>query len=253
MKRPKPTKQLIYEFCGGREFLLRYCHHGLADIPLTDFYPHLNFNEVIAFSIASWLRREQRPSSSFAHFVKSATPYEIFIEVYRDKLVVPQRRGGYKKYNNVFHLLNFCRNLPPRLEPLYRELNPFGQKKTLKERLERVSPLAIETLKEGLQKGITDYVFECEYDQRKRERDGDNYKLEVMNFQTVYPRKGRVAPNYAAEIARFISSYPQSYEPLEQKLGLSPEECRRELMEMAQEYFPDLEPEEALEKMYPED
>ncbi len=43
-------------------------------------------------------------------------------------------------------------------------------------------------------------------------RGGDNHRLEIMTFQNVYPKRGKIVPAYASEIAKIISQYTQKHE-----------------------------------------
>lgn len=232
MERPKPTKQLLIEICGANQGLISSLHHGLSEVPMGDFYPVLDLDELIAFSASSWKSREKDPES-FSELVKnSPDAYTIFNEVYRIG----------------FPWLNKYKQISPELETKYKKLNPF-QGADLRDRLETIDPEFVEKMKERLSETVCEYVFDCQYHQRKMERGGDNYRLEVMHFQPVYPKKGVIVPNFASEIARIISRYPGEYFFLEQ---FPEEDVKSELTKEAQDLFPGLEPDEAYETLLPD-
>ena len=92
----------------------------------------------------------------------------------------------YKIFDYVnqigFPRLNKNKPVPQELRWLYEQLNPY-KGRTLEARLERVEPEAVQALKERLQMPVDKY-----------------------------PPKN--PPQYAAEIAEMISTYPRQYEPL---------------------------------------
>jgi len=196
MKRPKPTKQLFIELCGGNRGLIESIHHGLLETPLDAFYPHLDLDEILAFEASSWKTRE-KDAETFSDFVKSAEIYDIFSKVY--EIGSPW--------------LNKHKNISEKLVERYAKLNPFGSK-NLKLRLGGVKVEDVESLKKKLQEGVNKYVFACQYQEAKRMGDGDNYKLAIMNFQNVYPKSGKIVPAFASENARIVSGYPTNYESL---------------------------------------
>lgn len=196
MKRPKPTKQLMSELCGDNQGLISGVHHGLYETPsLSRVYPNLNLDELVAFTASSWGSR----SKNTFYDSNLMSVYELFCEVFAIG----------------FPWLNKHKHISPTLRQKYEALNPF--KVNLKKRLERVDPKAISLLRRELQAKVNEYVFDCQYTQRKQLRDGDNHKLIVMNFQNAYPKSGRIVPAYASEVVRIISSYPSEYEPLDEK------------------------------------
>ena len=196
-ERPKPTKQALIELCGGNQGLIGSLHHGLYEADLSNFYPHLDLDELVAFAASSWKSREN-DIYSFSDFVKSFDAYEIF--------------------NKVFEIglpwLNKHKKISQELILKYGRLNPF-KGKDLKKRLEGISIENVEHLKKELQEGINKYVFECQYQDAKMKQHGENIGIKIMEFQPVYPNKETTVPNFAAEIARIISHYPQGYKHLE--------------------------------------
>jgi len=193
MKRPKPTKQLVIDVTGGNHGLIEEVHHGLAETPLNDFYQWLNFDEAIAFAAETWKRRHL--SGNFGELAKKSDLYMLFSDVYRDAM--PR--------------LNANKFISEKLRKKHNDMNPFGR--NLQERLEQVDDEAVEKLRESLQESTTEWVWHGQYQGRKAWRGGDNYKLRVMEFMpTAYPRKGRIVPGYASEIARLVSDYPMDYE-----------------------------------------
>lgn len=196
MERNKPTKQLFIELCGGNQGLIESIHHGLVETPLDALYPYLDLDEVLAFEASSWKTRE-KDMASFSDFVKSAEIYDIFSKV----------------YEIGFPWLNKHKNISEKSAERYTKLNPFGSK-NLRSRLGGVKAEDIENLKKRLQEGVNEYVFECQYQEAKRMRGGGNYKLEIMNFQNVYPKSGKIVPAFASQNARMLSEYPTGYELL---------------------------------------
>ena len=196
MERPLPTTQLILELTCSNQGLISAAHHGLYETSLSKFYPHLDLDEGLAFETSSWRSRKENPVL-FTGVVLLQDIYGIFNGVY--KIGMP----WLKKY----------RRISEELKPLHRKLNPFGGK-DLRERLECVDMVAVETLKEKLQEPVNQYVFECQYHNAKMKQGGENYGIEIMGFQPVYPNKETIVPNFAAEITRIISYYPQEYTPL---------------------------------------
>ena len=195
MKRPRPTKQLIIEVSGGNQPLIERVHHGLYETSLGSFYPWLNFDEVIAFELGSWDIRSKR-SPMVVELADVMDIYDIFSNVFR--------RG--------FPWLNRFKNVSDKLKRKHEEMNPF--ERNLRNRLEQVDIKDMEILKKKLMKKANEYVFECNYYNRKRERGGDNYKLVNMAFQNVYPKKGKIVPAFASEIVRLMKNYPTEYELL---------------------------------------
>lgn len=189
MPKPLPTRQLVIDLCGGNQQLISSAHHGLHEASLRDFYPFLNLDEAIVFAASSWKSRDV--DSSFRPFVRD-TPdiYDIFNTV----------------YGMGFPWLNAHKRISDRLHARYAASNPNGR--NLRERLARVPQEAVQTLRERLLKKTRDYIFACDYEFRKRVNGGDTSNLEIMTFQPSFPRKERVIPAYASEIARIISAYP---------------------------------------------
>jgi len=199
MERPLPTKQLLIELCGGNQTLISSVHHGLYETPLGPFYPHLDLEELIAFAASSWKSREKGESliEETTYNLFSNTAYEIFSNI----KIIGQR------------WVNKYKNISPELQTKYKRLNSF-QGERLEERLSRVDPKNVDNLKTALLEGVNEYIFECQYEKRKRSRSRGNYKLEIMHFQPVYPKKGVIIPNFAAEIRRIIAKFPREYQPL---------------------------------------
>jgi hypothetical protein len=191
MERPKPTKQLLIELCGNNQGLISSCHHGLYEASLAEFYPHLDLDETVAFAASSWKSRQVSPTELADFLGSQVEAYDLFSEVFKIG----------------FPWLNKSRDISPELKQKYEKLNPFDGK-DLRARLESVQPEKVEKLKERLRDRVNNYVFECQYQDAKMARGGDNYKLVPMHFQAVYPRKGKIVPAFASEVARMISQYP---------------------------------------------
>ena len=196
MERPKPTKQLLVEICGGNQGLISSAHHGLRESSLRDFYPNLDLDEAVAFAASSWKARE-KDFNDFTSFLESAPVYELFSEMY--KIGSPW--------------LNKHKCISDKLKQKHQRLNPF-RRKDLKARLSRVDPDDIIELRKKLNQPVSEYVFPCQYERRKRERGGDNFRLVPMHFQAAYPEKGKIVLPFASEVARIISKYPAAYELL---------------------------------------
>lgn len=192
-KRAMPgLKQLVIELCGSNPTLISSLHHGLNETPLQGLYPaYLNLDEVVAFEASSWKRREIDPHF-FPGFVGSADLYKIFREVLQI---------GHP-WLNKYRTQTFSGST----SALHEKLNPFSEQ-NLRERLEQVEKGPELMLTDCLCQEINEYVFECQYAERKHERGGDNYKLIIMEFQPLYPKRETIVPNYASEIARIISRY----------------------------------------------
>ena len=199
MIRPKPTKELIVELTGGNQGLITAVHHGLYETSLSKFYPHLDLDEVIAFEASSWRSRKEN-STLFEGVVHLSNIYTLFNDVYQ--IGMPW--------------LNKHKRISEELKPLHRQLNPF-KGKDLRERLESVDLQAVENLKEKLQEDVNKYVFECQYEDAKMKNEprGENFGIELMRFQPVYPEAGKIVPNFAKEISKMLSFYPKEYESLE--------------------------------------
>lgn len=200
MKRPQPTKQLVMELTSGRNGrsnLVRPAHHGLYETPLDGLYTNLNLDEVIAFAGASWQLRDG-DLRSFAALVRSEDIYEIFSRVFQD---------GFRQLNGNKWISEEQRDL-------YEKLNPY-KGRTLRERLERADPKAVETLIDRLQQDTNYYITEGQLNNAGEVRAGGNKRRVTMAFLPTHPKKGQTAQHYAAEVSNMLRSYPQEYAPLE--------------------------------------
>ena len=199
MKRPKPTKQLILDVTGENQALISSLHHGLYETSLRNFYSVLDFDELVAFAASSWKARERRTLSPHL-LVPNEDVYNLFSTVYQI---------GFPWLNKHKYLSSEA------IRKKHKKMNPF-QKRDLEDRLHQVSPEAVQHLKRQLQEPVNEYVFECQYHQRKAARGGDNHRLEIMTFQNVYPKRGKIVPAYASEISRMVSRYTQEHEQINQ-------------------------------------
>ena len=195
-ERPLPTKQLIIDVCDGKSIpggqgLIASTHHGLAEVSLGDVYPFLDFDEAIAFAASSWKSRDNDPS--FRVGVSSQDIYDLFTQV----------------YEIGFPWLNKHKQVSEKLQDKHRRLNPF-EGRDLQDRLRAVPKDVVEALVGKLQRRTKEYVFGCNYGRAKRARGGENYGLSIMNFQPVYPRKGKIIPAFASEIGRQFKRYPKN-------------------------------------------
>lgn len=192
MERTGPTKQYLLDLSGENQGLISSAHHGLYECPsLREVYSHLNFEELFAFVASSWQFRNRR-EFSFLEAVKSASLYEIFSEAF--KIGFPWLRKNSQVSSE---------------DKKHRQLNPFENGRDLSARLEGVPSDSVSRLREQLTERVNEYVFECQYHDRKMRRGGDNYKLEIMRFQNVYPKSGRIVPAFAEEIARIMKTFPR--------------------------------------------
>ena len=194
-ERPRPTAPLIIEVCGGSngyQGLVESLHHGLEEAPaLTQFYSHLDFDELVAFAASSW-KKKREEFFGFSRFLESSpSAYRIFSEI----------------YSIGFPWLNKNKAISPQQEAKHNKLNPFHGR-DLEERLNEVAPATVEKLVKQLQEEPLKYIFRCKYDDERNEYDD---KRVVMDFHNVYPASGRIVPAYAAEISRIMSKYPQEY------------------------------------------
>lgn len=192
--KPKPTKQLMVELCGGNQGLIQSVHHGLYESSLRDFYPVLDLDETIAFAAGSWKQRDKNPCL-FPVLMESKSTYSLFNEMFKIG----------------FPWLNKYKNISKNLKLKYEKLNPFNGK-DLKTRLSNVDEVSIEKLRIMLKQKTCEYVFDCQYHSRKAARGGDNSGLVPMSFQNVYPKHGKIVPAYASEIVRIFGNYPTEYD-----------------------------------------
>jgi|SRR3989338_7151907 len=209
--RPIPTNQIIAGLVGNDQRLAEAMHHGLAEIPFQDIYPFLDFDELLAFAAASWELRSRNSKL----FNKNGDIYGMFNETYKNPLF---------PYKNIWQWLNHRQRIDPKQKEKYDRLNPF-QGENLKERVQQIPSEEIERLHEKLQEATYDWIFECQYQDRKRMRDGNNTQIRIMNFQNVYPKAGRIIPAYVKEITIILRSYPTEVrlpekEKLEEKISL---------------------------------
>lgn len=189
MQRPNPTKQLIMDITGGNTHLLECIHHGLFETNLSEVYKVLDLKELLAFAGGSWKRR----STESLYITKNKNLYDIFSSIYK----------------NAMPWINENISITPKQKIKYKKTNPF-KGKDLKSRLEQVDEERAEKLKESLVSPVHNYVFDCNYSAEKR-RLGTNYNLHSMGFQNAYPKRGRIGPAYASEIARMLKRYSQTY------------------------------------------
>ena len=59
LTRPRPTKEIIAALCGGDNYLSNSLHHGVYELPLNNFYPLLDLEELAAFAAGSWVMRDR--------------------------------------------------------------------------------------------------------------------------------------------------------------------------------------------------
>jgi len=198
--RPKPTKSLILGLAEHK--LTDALHHGLSETSLSEIYPYLNLSEVLAFSVSSWTMRRDHPER-FQQEIEEKTLYDVF------NYLNHQQVGWY---SSPFEWLGHKeKNLSPRDQELYNKMNPFHGR-TLEERLQLAHPMRKYEVILSLKKPLPEYVFSCQYEER-RHIFGPSKDIVIMTFQTAYPRKDKVVPLFAAEIARILGSYTREYQP----------------------------------------
>ncbi|MBI2653869.1 hypothetical protein HYX02_03595 [Candidatus Woesearchaeota archaeon] len=195
-KRPKPSGNLLFSVLGGNLDRLEALHHGLAETPLKEFYPHLNLEELIVFEIASWELRSTH-DSGLRNAVRSRDIYGIFDYIFGYGF---PRVHRYEPTSKI-------------LKGRYARMNPF-KGRNLRHRLQRVSLGVVNDLIDALKAPVNKYLFESDFEDFSRFTDMDATKM--LGFQPKrYNRKHResIAQRYAAEIARFISQYLGDYVP----------------------------------------
>lgn len=191
--RPYPTIRLIKNLCNDYYFI-SCVHHGISELykPLSDFYPFLNLDELLEFSAMSWLfRAKQEPN--FFDVVKSKSVSRIF---------------SYTLRGNKMPWLNKIKVIPEDLIEKYHKLNHYSTE-SLRERLELLENDCSTNLFFSLLERETNiYVFECQYEDVKKELQGR--RIKVMGFQSFYPtNKEKIIYNYAREISRIIRTFPK--------------------------------------------
>lgn len=207
--RGNPTGTVLIDATGSDRNLIGAIENGLFEVPMHDFYPHLDLEELLAFSAAQWRERDRNLTGT--QRLLQGNMYQFFSEMMG--IGIPWVRR-HKDFSTT------------RREVQYEKLNPY-EGKNLKERLRRTEKPARKKLKENLEKESWKHCFEREYDRVKRARDGDNWGLRVMDFQqNAYPpskRKGQgqfqrqwntMITSFGREIARKIRKYPNQYHPL---------------------------------------
>lgn len=205
MERPRPTKQIVLDLTGQNQGLLASAQHGLYEVSLSEIYPMLDFKEALAFAASSHKSRQQN-ISEFRQRVDNSNLYELFSDVF--KIGMPW--------------VNKYKSISPINQLKYDKLNPF-RGSDLKNRLELVAKPSEDNLRQKLKEEVNEYVFECQYQQRKMARGGDNHRLVIMRFQNVYPKAGRIVPSFAGEVARVVGDYPINYELLSSHLECIPD------------------------------
>jgi len=207
--RPKPTKDIIAAMCGRDNYLLNCLHHGLRESPLASVYPLLDIEELAAFSAGSWMMRDREPEQVMP--LTQTGIYNLFSGVYKK---------GYPLLNNHKDISQFSQEQLTR----YRELNPFSGR-DLEARLAQANPSDYLGLTQNLTQPTRIYVFEGQYDTKKRELGGDNSRLAILNFQNTFPpgrvervgqqkhdkQYARMIDAFAMEISRIIGTYPSTY------------------------------------------
>ncbi len=190
MTRPRVTKPLLMDLCGANSYLIGCVHHGLDEVSLAGVYPMLDLDELIGFASSSWKSRSDHPRD-FARLLEAGGLYPIFNEVLR--IGIPWLRKH--KSETIY------------ADPKYQRLNPFNGR-DLRARLAEIPQDSVQELITALKEPAMKHVFECEYYRVKAEQGGDNSNLSIMRFQNKFPRRDKISPAYATEIARLMKTYP---------------------------------------------
>ena len=203
MKRPKPTINLILEMLVRDEKLLKKTYRGLHEVSLSKVYPSLNLDEAVAFAAISWGDR-WREINQYAAQIDQMELYAIVNST--------MGRG--------MAALNSSKRISEESRGLYEKINPF--KGDLKQRLENVSDQDQTALREDLKQRTKYYASEGQYmmGHARKNADAEGKELEVMRFLPVYLRSANpesIKRGYATQIARMLSRYPRTFEPMKMK------------------------------------
>jgi len=205
LQRPYPNARTFIAMCGGNQEFISCFHHGLVETPIRFLYPYLNLEELFVFESSSWKSRQMKTLKQ--ETINSDSIYHVFYEI---------NKIGFKWLNKYFNRENIS-------EKAYKQLNPYKDvQRDLEKRLNAAqaatSPEWISTFRKNLSEDVNEYVFHCQYQERKMARGGDNYKLEKMHFQNVYPSHGaKHVAAFARECARIMKTYPNNLIYVEDK------------------------------------
>lgn len=192
MNRSHPQGPFLSRYTGEKQSLLAALYGGIRESRLESVYPYLNFDELVAFASGSWKKRE--------------TQYDLFCSIVEHDTINEVFKSAFAKgfpWINAYKKLNFEDR--KKLE----KLNPY-ESSSFQDRLAAIPLEELESLRESLAKPVKKYVFECQYKDEKRRQRGDNSNLEIMMFQAVYPRRGKIVPAYSKEICRiFRKRFPK--------------------------------------------
>jgi len=173
---------LIQEFYAGfREFS-----------PSAELFNVLDGDEIVG--LCNGVRNSKKHNILDSHEIQTATPYEL-ISFYLDK--GKGMASVNKRKTPLFSLSERSRKAD-------QKVNVYNRK-DLQERIEFLDRDHFDYMRNGLaEQPPYEFVFECNYRNRKMARNGDNHKLEVMHFMPVYPKKGAIKGKYAAELMRIM-------------------------------------------------
>jgi hypothetical protein len=198
-KRPLPTKRIIDYAIGNNKFFSEYILHGLEETSLEEFYSNLNLEEVLAFSGISFLERKKN-LKDFRQKILNEEMYEIFKEILGRG--IPLLRSS-KKYDFWD-------------EQKYRDLNPYGNKKNLALRIQRVNLESIEILRERLMLPTKEYIFEKDYDYYKTIGKIESQEAKLMGIYGNASSE-KIISYFNGGISRILRSYTRNWEPLEER------------------------------------
>lgn len=214
-----PSKLLLT--LGSR---LQFTHHGLDEFffNLFEMYPFLDLSELLALSYSLYKKRKDhfrgfRRSENFYGMVR-VYDYEFENEIRNSKL----NKILYKFLTDGERSFQTAQDNEPDIYfDIYFEFadyNPYCTEKCkLEERIEAfcnvIGQEGEKKFKEKILEEPATYVFPCQYEREKRARGGDNYKLEIMKFMPVYPKKGKKwhREKFAMETARIIRKFPSFF------------------------------------------
>jgi len=224
-ERIMPTSELIFDLCGGDGYnpqYLDFVYRGLHELnsskdAIGRLYQYLNLDELLVFARDSWLTRarnslDYKIDPKFELETKQKSIYEIVSDTFKEDSF--QHIDGF--YNGIvkkgFGYFAKRKLVSEKNERKYQRLNPY-EPKTLEARLnlfENEEPKACNEIKELLSKPVMEYVFECQYQNAKMARGGNNHAISIYRFQPVYPDKKVNSKNFANQIRKFISNYSRT-------------------------------------------
>jgi|GEM_PF-6068557 len=228
--RPHPTLDLILDYAGAsrplisdagkaqppygkvRKLIDHWCV-GTRLIPsFTKLYPFLNFTEMVGAQTVTAYNIEHEPGWAMAIVGGCYSP-----ALFMDTVLAVDEPC-------IDQLANLRNMTSEKTKQLLARLDPFDSR-TLGERMSRVPEALYDEIKdELLHARVKKRVFEIEIinekERLRQERQKDpriiipSYDdVEIMKYQTVYPRVKKIIPNFAIEVGRRWKNraYPHEY------------------------------------------